>query len=293
MTSKPLTRASVRGWFRPRARNAHKGDFGHVLVVAGSQGMMGAGRLCALGALRGGAGLVTLAVPGDQRLRGPWEVMTLPLPSASGAFALSAAGRIARFVKDRRVTSVALGPGLSRQPGAAALARRLLSILDGPLVADADALNALAAQGLGKNRKAPWIVTPHPGEAARLLKTTARKIVADRAGAADQLAERLGAVVLLKGAGTIVTDGDARFVNGTGHPGMATGGMGDVLTGLIAALIPQVRSSSPREACLRAAAAAAWLHGWAGEQAAREVGPVGLMASDVAARLPAAFKEIS
>lgn len=289
-----LSAGLLRRWLPARLKDGHKGDFGHVMVAAGSRGMMGAARLCALGALRGGAGLVTAAAPAEERFflaRGPWEAMTLPLPSRGGAFSAGALRPFLAHARARSASAVVAGPGLSQAPGAGRFLAGLWKSLALPLVADADALNLLAA-GRFPHRAGPLVLTPHPGEAARLLKTSTAKVQSDRPAAARALAERFNAVVVLKGAGTLVTDGRALYRNPTGHPGMATGGMGDVLAGLIGALIAQVRSANPLEACLRAASVGVWVHGRAGERAARELGPVGIVASDAALRLPAALKEI-
>jgi NAD(P)H-hydrate epimerase len=167
-----------------------------------------------------------------------------------------------------------------------------LETLSAPVVADADALNALAAAKRPSRRKAPWVITPHPGEAARLLKVSTAVVQKDRRAAVRALAAKFGAVAVLKGAKTLVDDGRSMVENKTGNPGMATGGMGDVLTGLIAALIGQVRGATAAERCFRAAALAVRLHGRAGDLAARDLGPVGITASDLLTRLPRAFQEL-
>ncbi len=290
----PITPGLIRRWLPERPRDAHKGDLGHVLVAAGSRGFMGAARLCAAGALRGGAGLVTLAVPESQYVvaaSGLWESMILPLPEADGAFQGRAARLLLDFIRAHRITAMALGPGLSLKAGAARFARTVLEEALVPVVADADALNALAG-GRAFHRRDPWVMTPHPGEAARLLKTTVAGLQADRPGAARALAERFGAVAVLKGARTLVGGAKALYVNSTGNPGMASGGMGDVLTGLIAALVGQVRGEDPRQKNLRAAVLGAHLHGRAGDLATRETGPVGMLASDLLSSLPRTFKDL-
>jgi NAD(P)H-hydrate epimerase len=180
-----------------------------------------------------------------------------------------------------------LGPGLSASPSAVRFVSTVLPLLPCPVVIDADGLNAVATAG-SMRRNGAWIMTPHEGEAARLLSTTAESIRADRSAAARALSRRFGAVAVLKGARTLVTDGDFFFENETGNPGMASGGMGDVLTGMIAAFVAQVRASSPEESCVRAAAVGVWLHGRAGDAAAKLIGPVGFCASDVAALVPSA-----
>lgn len=264
------------------------------MIAAGSRGMMGAARLCALGALRGGAGLVTVAVPESEKdflARGPWEPMTLPLPARGGAFTAAAARSFLDHAAKRAVSAVVLGPGLSLAPGAVQFAAALWSGVRAPLVADADALNAASALKFPR-RKDPLIVTPHPGEAARLLATSTVRVQAARERTVLALSAKVGAVAVLKGAGTLVSDGERIFRNSTGHPGMASGGMGDVLAGLMGALLAQVRADSPDDACLRAAVCAAWMHGRAGDLAGRDLGPAGLRASDVADRLPRVFKEI-
>jgi hydroxyethylthiazole kinase-like uncharacterized protein yjeF len=255
--------------------------------------MMGAGRLAVLGALRGGAGLVTWGVPSSEyavaAAGGPWEAMTLPLPSSAGSIGSSALKTVLNFLAARGVTAVVAGPGFSTHPSTRDFSRRLAAEVGVPLVLDADGLNALSG---GVSRRAPWIITPHPGEAARLLKTTAASVQRERLSAARSLSEIFGAVALLKGAGTLVVRGRTVFKNRPGHPAMATGGMGDVLAGLIGALIPQVRARDAVEACLRAAVLGAWIHGRAGEKAAGELGPQGLTASELAGRMPSVFKEI-
>jgi NAD(P)H-hydrate epimerase len=294
MKAVSLTPALVKGWLPRRRAETHKGDVGHVLVAAGSRGMMGAARLCALGALRSGAGLVTLAVPDSQyavAAASPREAMVLPLPDQGGAFHPAGAEILLKFIKTRRVTAVALGPGLSTRPGPSRFALTLLEKSSVPVVADADALNVLAERRAFR-RRGPWVLTPHPGEAGRLLGKPTAAVQKDRPAAVRALAERFGAVAALKGAGTLVSDGMKIYENGTGNPGMASGGMGDVLTGIVAGLMGQVRAASPAEACFRAAAAGVHLHGRAGDRAARELGPVGFAASDLADRLPAVFKAL-
>ncbi len=224
-----------------RPTHAHKGDFGRVLVVAGSPGLTGAGVLAARAALRAGAGLVTLAVPRTlepcvaARLT---SAMSLALPDRDGILETSALD----FVLDaaRRATVVALGPGLGRDERTGALVLALVRAVPIPLVVDADALVHLAADTtVLAARTAPTVLTPHPGEMAVLVGVSTAAVQAGRASWARDLARRTGAVVALKGAGTVVTAGGACYLNGTGNPGMATGGMGDVLTGIAAAFLAQ------------------------------------------------------
>lgn len=269
-----------------RPRDAHKGHFGLALLVGGSRGMAGAMGLAGMAALRGGAGLVRLAVPDvclDTVARFEPSYMTAPLPSdQAGRIALDARPRIAELAK--AATVVACGPGMGRSLGLDALVRRLYVDLPQPMVVDADGLNALSARReVLANPGGPRILTPHPGEFARLLGTD--RVAADRREAeAVRLAARLGVVIVLKGHQTCVTDGETRAINTTGNPGMATGGSGDVLTGLIAALACQ--GLSP----LDAARLGVYLHGLAGDLAAETLGQESLVAGDLVRFLPEAFK---
>jgi NAD(P)H-hydrate epimerase len=270
----------------PRRRDAHKGDFGTVLLVAGSRGMTGAAVLAGLGALRGGAGLVRLAVP-DVCLQTVAacepSYMTAPLPSdAAGRIAAEAYEQIVALTE--AATVVGCGPGLGRCWDLDQLVCRLYQELAKPMVVDADGLNALASDpDVLPQTAGPRILTPHPGEFARLI---GRRLEGDaRRAAAVELAARCGVVVVLKGFQTLVTDGSRQAVNSTGNPGMATGGSGDVLTGLITALAAQ--GLEPFEA----ARLGVYLHGLAGDLAAAELGEVSLIASDLVRYLPKAFRQ--
>jgi NAD(P)H-hydrate epimerase len=271
---------------RPAA--GHKGTFGHVLVVAGSPGKTGAAALAARGAGRAGAGLVTIACPAgiEEILEVKCtESMTAALPdTAERCLAASAEKAILELGAER--DAIALGPGLGMHPETVALVRAVAAGLDAPLVIDADGLNALAtAGGSLSGRSAPTIVTPHPGEAARLLGATVASINQDRVESAKRLASETGAVVLLKGAASVVAAPDGRvLVNPTGGPALATGGTGDVLTGMVAALLAQ--GTAPFEA----AGLAAYLHGFAGDRIASQAGPLGLQASDLADEVPSAAR---
>jgi NAD(P)H-hydrate epimerase len=269
----------------PRASDSHKGTFGLVQVVAGSRGMSGAAVLCASGALRGGAGLVRVATPaGCQPIVATANpcYMTLPLPeNTDGQLALRALPTVLNAV--RHCTVAVVGPGLGPAPAAPALVAALLDRTTTPLVLDADGLNALSAvlphlRGSGR----PVVLTPHPGEFARLLGCDIAHVQADRMGLAARFAAEHGCIVVLKGHGTVVTDGRRAFVNPTGNPGMATGGTGDVLGGLLGALLAQGLPA------FEAAQLAVYLHGLAGDLAARR-GEVSLIASDLLDTLPDAF----
>lgn len=283
--------------FRPRDVASHKGDFGRVLVIGGSVGMAGAVSLAGLAALRGGAGLVRLAVPEPclATVAGfePSYMTTAVAADVAGRFALSASERLAELCEP--ATCVACGPGLGRSAELDALVGWLYTSLTQPMVVDADALNALAAQPELQARHAgPRILTPHPGEFRRLIEATdAAADVALDAATADPVERAIAwargaeVVLVLKGPGTLVTDGRRVYRNTTGNPGMATGGSGDVLTGLIAALVAQGFSA------FEAAQLGVYLHGRAGDLAAASVGQVSLIASDLVRFLPQAIVEHS
>lgn len=279
----------------PRAADSHKGDFGKVLVIGGSRGMAGAIGLAGMSALRGGAGLVRLATPEScLSVVAGFEpsYMTAPLAEDSqGRISLAAEPRIRELADGADV--VALGPGMGLSDELITLVGRLFADLDRTMVVDADALNALARRpadwriGRPRNGAAWRVLTPHPGEFIRLRGREQRPLAEnERRTEAEALASELGnAVIVLKGRGTVVTDGSRTGINASGNPGMATGGAGDVLTGLIAALIGQ--GLPPWEA---ARLGAHW-HGRAGDLAAAELGPVGIVASDLVRYLPYASCE--
>ncbi len=283
-----LDGTAVTAVFPPRPRGSHKGDFGHLLVVAGSAGKVGAGILAAEGALRSGAGLVTLALPASAvhvPLSVLPEVMTAPL-AETGEGMLALAGRTAagRLAAER--DALAIGPGLGTGEETVEMVRALLGSVEAPAVVDADALNALGSDLVFlRPRGGCTILTPHPGEMGRLLGVTAAEVQADRTGAAVRCARESGCVTVLKGAGTVVAHPDGRwFINPTGNPGMATAGAGDVLTGMIGALLAQ--GIEP----LDAACGAVFLHGRAGDLAAEELTPEAMTARDLAGRIGPALR---
>ncbi len=264
--------------WRPRRRTAHKGSYGHVLVLGGSARMLGAPILAGHAALRSGAGLVTVGTPaaGAASVIGACPaLMAAPLPDADGSLDERAAEAI-----DGRHTVVALGPGLGRSEAALRLVRAVSGVAGAPLVLDADGLYALSRMPQAKPAR-PCVMTPHHGEAARLLGSTAEAVAADPLTAVRAVAERFGVVALLKGSPTLVCDGrvsvgDApvAIVN-TGTPALATAGTGDVLTGIVASLL--ARGCDPWDA----ARAAAWAHGMAGRRAAKRLGSEAVTAVDV------------
>jgi NAD(P)H-hydrate epimerase len=267
---------------RLRAVDAHKGDSGRLLCVAGSVGASGAARLAARGALAAGAGLLTVAVPAPIRAEVASEdpaFLTVGLRSTlAGALAYPAAPEI--LARSETVHAVAIGPGLGTEEDTVACVLRVLSLLRQPAVVDADALNAIAIEGVPPV-PAPRVWTPHPGEAARLLRADLREVLNDRESAARALWDRLRGVVVLKGAGTLVTDGTVLLVNPTGNPGLATGGSGDILTGMIGAFL------AAGLAPLDAAAAAVYVHGQAADEVRQTTGERGLSMRALLEALPA------
>ena len=286
-----LTRAAWVDRVMPRrSPDSHKGAFGRVFVVAGARGFTGAAVLAARGAIRAGAGLVTVGIPASMAAIPPAalpEAMTLPLPETpEGTLSERAGDAILEFAAG--VSAVAIGPGLTTSPEVVTLVRRLLPRLDHPLVVDADGLNALAGEAERLHDAAgPVVITPHPGEMARLLGTTVEEVQRDRPASARGAARTLGVTVVLKGARTIVAspDGQARVIP-TGNAAMAAGGMGDVLTGVTAALLGQ------RLAPFDAATCAAYLHGLAGDLAAASRGELGVLAREVADNIPRALARV-
>lgn len=276
----------------PRRADAHKGDFGRALLIGGSLGMAGAIGLSGKACLRSGAGLVKLAVPECVLpIVAGYEpsYMTVPLPcDRAGRIKLRARRTLADHL--HLATCVAIGPGLGRSRKLAQLVQWLYESLPQPLVIDADGLNALAAseQGLA-NPGGPRILTPHPGEFARLIHAdpSAHPSRDEQVALAQHLASEHNIVILLKGQHTVITDGATTAVNATGNPGLATGGTGDVLTGIITALVCQ--GLAPRDA----AVLGAHVHGLAGDLAAADLGQVSLIAGDLVRYLPKAFLAVS
>lgn len=273
-----------------RLPSSHKGTFGHAGIIAGSVGKTGAAALAARAALRTGAGLVTVATPAgvNHVLEGKLlEAMSVPMPeTAEHTLAHGALDDLLAFVNAR--TAAAVGPGLSTQSETVRLVRELIPRLTKPCVVDADALNALAAQvPVLTQAKAPLILTPHPGEMARLVEgVTSSTINHDRIGHAARFAGDRHVVVVLKGARTVVAHPDGRVaVCPTGNPGMATAGCGDVLTGMVVGFLAQGLSTWD------AACAATFFHGLAGDLAAAEVGPAGMIAGDVLDQIPHALTQ--
>ena len=282
---------NVRPLLKRRDRLAHKGHFGHCLLVAGSTGKTGAAALSANSAVRAGSGLVTLGVAESlhQILEiKTTEVMTTPLPdSGSGYLTSSAFPAIEKLLPGK--DALAIGPGLDRRPGTVALVHTIVETVSLPLVIDADGLNALADDitVLRRKKSADIVLTPHPGEMARLLGTSIPDVEAIRISVAQEFARNYGVYLVLKGARTIVASptGTAA-INGSGNPGMATGGMGDVLTGIIVSLLGQ--GYSAWNACLLGV----FLHGYAADMVTEEKGEIGISATDVQEKLPFAYNRL-
>ena len=279
-----ITLEFVNTVIRERPRDIHKGQCGRALIVAGSMGMAGAAVLSAGGALRSGAGLVRIAAP-----REIMGILQTAVPEAT-----------CMDVRDISLPDMeiygaaAVGPGLGVDEDSYLITEKILRGYSGPVVIDADGLNALCAFGTDwdmlKERKCPVILTPHQGEADRLLTAMGEGSVSElgREKAAVRISERIGAAVLLKGADTVVTmKGRGTYINTTGNPGMATGGSGDVLTGVIAAI-----AASGAEA-FDAVRAGAFIHGMAGDIAADRLGQWGMVSSDIVEALPEAFKKVT
>lgn len=274
----------------PREAGTHKGDYGHALLVAGSNGKAGAAILAARSMIRAGAGLVTVAVPEPivQTVDlGSIESMTLELPSSpAGQITEAAVEAVLAAAEGKAV--LALGPGLGQEPATAEAIRRIVLDAPLPLVLDADGLNAFAGRaGELAERRSETVLTPHPGELGRLLGIPTAEVQADRVVAARRAAEETEAIVVLKGSLTLVASGRAVFVNPTGNPGMATGGSGDVLTGLIAGLLAQGLDA------LDATILGVYLHGLAGDIAASFHGEVALAAGDLIDALPEALSKLA
>jgi NAD(P)H-hydrate epimerase len=272
---------------KSRPLDANKGSFGRVLAVAGSRGMSGAAVLCASGALRGGAGLVKVAVP-----QGILPIvacanpcyLTAPLPEdEDGRINKAALPPLLEALRGQ--TAAVFGPGLGQSPDLPDVLAEVLRADAAPLVVDADGLNALAKRvDVLKANQHPLVLTPHPGEFSRLTGTSIAEIQARRHESAARFAEEHHVVLLLKGHGTVVTDGGRMYVNATGNPGMATGGTGDVLAGLIGALLAQGLEA------FAAAQLGAYLHGLAGDLVRDDLGEASLIASDLLDYLPQAFR---
>ena len=282
MEPKVLNHESVLSCLPDRKPDSHKGDYGKILLLCGSMGYTGAAALAAMGALRMGAGLVYLGVTQSiyaieaVKLT---EAVVFPLPDRDGMLDASALDKLLPMLEN--MDAVLMGPGLGISPGTEAVVTTVLRQYDGPVVLDADGINLMTAhKDILRGRTAPTILTPHAGEFVRFGGV----LSGDRTESAVKLAEDLGCIVLLKGHRTVITDGHRIYVNPTGNPGMAVGGSGDVLAGMIVSLLGQ--GIEP----LAATACAAWLHGAAGDRCAQTLGQYGMLPSDMLQELPRLMK---
>lgn len=288
-----LDRETAAGFVPDRPAGARKGQLGRLLLVAGSRRMPGAAALAALGALRAGVGLLTVAAPADAFGPLPPEAMRLPLPADGGGKITEAAAEVVLGAASPEgeaapPDAIALGPGLGRGPGVRAAVRRVAAESRQPAVLDADGLHAFAGDASALSGRGGLALTPHPGEAARLLAEPPEEVEADRVAAARRLAAASGAAVALKGRGAVVADpGGAAFVNRTGGSELAGGGSGDVLTGAVGAFLAR---GAPPAAAL---AAGVFVLGRAGEIARRALGPEAVTASEAAARLGLALRSLA
>lgn len=286
-----LEASDLASLIRPRSIDSHKGSFGHVLIVGGSVGKTGAGAMAGLGAARAGAGLVTLAVPAslhelmEVKLT---EVMTEPLAeTAEQTVAREALPRIQTLLEGKQ--ALALGPGLSEHKETIQVVLELIESSSCPLVLDADAVNGLAGHLEVLTRAgAPVILTPHPGEMGRLLERSAAEIQNDRLAVVQSFSEKYGVTLVLKGARTLICSSGGRLaINSSGNPGLASGGTGDVLTGLIAGFLAQGLSSFDA-ACL-----GVYCHGKAADRLAIRWGDRGMMATDLLEEIPTVLKDLA
>jgi hydroxyethylthiazole kinase-like uncharacterized protein yjeF len=290
ITFAQVTPESIAPLFAPRPRDSNKGKYGHLLIVAGSRGKSGAAAMSGVAALRAGAGLVTVACPESAlsavASHAP-ELMAEPLPeTAHGAIALSGLERVMELAEKR--TLVAIGPGIGTEDETKRVVNRLFNELEKPMVIDADALNCLAGRDW-KGTKALRVLTPHPGEMSRLNRQSIADIQGDRIAAARAFASERRITLVLKGEGTLIAFEDGRvWANPTGSPAMATGGTGDILTGMISGLMGQFPQDPER-----AVAAAVYLHGLAGEIAARHLTEQSVIATDLLRYLPEGIRAIT
>jgi ADP-dependent NAD(P)H-hydrate dehydratase / NAD(P)H-hydrate epimerase len=285
-----ITFAMARALLPPRPADSHKGTYGHVFVIAGGPGFTGAPAMVCLGAYRSGAGLVTAGVPApaaNAAMAGVFEAMTLHLPATEdGVLGPDAVEPALEFAKGK--SAVALGPGITQHDAAVRFVQDFLPQCPVPLVLDADGLNAVSRDtGILQRIEQPCIVTPHPGEMARLTGLSTKQVQAARDEVAAAFAKDHGCIVALKGWRTVVaTPEGAVYVNTTGNAGMASGGTGDVLCGVTAALLAQGLAPDA------AARLAVYVHGLAGDHAAAAQGQRAMMARDLIAALPAAWQQL-
>ena len=284
-----LEEKDIKSIFHSRQQDTHKGNFGHVLVLAGSTGKAGAAGLTALGALRAGCGLCTLALPETCQKAfelHPMEVMTVPLPETqSGTLSMKAKEPILKLLEGKSV--VAMGPGLTTESETVKLIGEILPFIKCPLILDADAINALEKHVDWLDDIKSVVLTPHPKEMSRLTGLSTQEIQKNRISAAIEFAQKKSVILVLKGAPSLIATPDGNvYINPTGNPGMATGGSGDVLTGIIAGLVAQ--NISPKNASM----AGAYIHGYSGDIFSENETQTSLIAGDLLRNLPNALKQV-
>ncbi len=282
MDIKALTHEDVLNILPDRKNESHKGDYGKILLICGSKGYTGAAYLAAMGALRSGAGLVYLGVPESiyaieaMKLTEP---IIVPLPDKNGMLSEDAVTQISSLIE--KVDAILIGPGIGRSSGVSSIVQYILQTFQGPVVLDADGINVIAEHKMIlRERTGPTVVTPHEGEFLRL----GGKLTGDRIEDAERLAEALDVTVVLKGYETVITDASVCYINHTGNPGMAVGGSGDMLCGMIAGLIGQ------GVGIMESASCAVWLHGAAGDICAKQLGQYGMLPTDMLNVLPRLLK---
>lgn len=282
METRYINKLDIKRFLPERLNDTHKGNYGKILLLCGSKGYTGAAALASMGALRSGAGLVYLAVPESiyaieaAKLTEP---VIIPLQDSCGTYSLAAVQEVLSLLQGK--DAVLIGPGIGISEGSEAVVCSVLKAFDGPVILDADGINVLRShKDILRSRTSPTILTPHDGEFLRFGGV----LSSDRLRSAISFAKEYNIILLLKGHHTIITDGTTSYVNTTGNPGMATGGSGDVLAGIIAALLGQ--GLCP----LEAAACGAWLHGAAGDICAEEIGQYGMLPSDMLDALPRLFR---
>ena len=277
-----LDHKSVLEILPDRLPDSHKGDYGRILLLCGSEGYTGAAYLCAMAALRSGAGLVYLGVPRSIYLIMAvklTEAIVFPLPDKDGMLSARAVEQIGPMLES--MDAVVIGPGLGQSDGTLEVTRFVLGNFSGTVILDADGINVISGhKDILRGRTGPTVLTPHLGEFRRLGEDCA----AGRISSAESFAKAYGVILLLKGHETVSTDGKVTYLNTTGNPGMATGGSGDVLTGIIAALVGQGVPALSATAC------GAWLHGKCGDICAEEIGQYGMLPTDMLQVLPRLLK---
>lgn len=277
-----LDQVDIERMLPTRNKDSHKGNYGKLLLLCGSRGYTGAAALAAMGALRTGAGLVYLGVP--ESVYGIiatklLEPVVFPLPDTDGTMNASSIVELSRLIS--KIDAVLIGPGLGQSEGPSQILRWLLENFEGPVVVDADGINLMKPHmDVLRSRTSPTILTPHAGEFSRM----GGNLDIGRVDSAVEMASETGSIIVLKGNETVITDGETVYVNPTGNPGMAVGGSGDVLAGIIVSLLGQ--DIAP----LEAAAGGAWLHGAAGDICAKKIGQYGMLPSDMLEVLPRLLK---